>query len=195
MRRNQLFGLFAVTAFALCVSGGIAIAQSPPPPAPAPVVDANIGIAREVKLSPQDQVIQADGFLNRMDGMRGAMRRQLETSRANRDVVKTLCLNDKLNQMDVAIRSAHERKQALDAAVARRDNDLAGHEFTILSVLNQRSQQLTAEANQCIGNEAFDFPPSQVTETIDSNLPDEDPTQFPNNVVIVQPPACGSCFK
>lgn len=193
MRRHQVLGLTAATVFALLVSGGLALAQQQA--APPPIPDATAGLTRQVNLSPAEQLQQSEGFLGRMDGARVQVRRQLETARANRDVVKTLCLNDKLNQIDVAIRSARERRQALDAAAQRKDSDLASHEFTIMTVLRQRTEQLTAEANQCIGSEAGFFPNAEVTSTIDPTLPNEDPTQFPNNTVIVDPPACGSCFK
>lgn len=186
MRRQKLLSTSAAVIFALLVSGGIAGAQSG---------EAGVGVSKPVNLSAQDQLAQSEAFLSKMDGARQAVRRQLETARAARDVVKTLCLNDKLNQIDVAIRSARERRQALEAAAARHDSDLASHEFTIMTVLRQRSEQLTSEANQCIGSENGFFPASEVTSTIDPNLPQEDPSQFPNNNVIVEPPACSSCFK
>ncbi len=91
--------------------------------------------------------------------------------------MKTLCLNDKLNQIDVAIRSARERRRGLELAVNRRDADLSNHEFTILTVLRQRTEQLTAEANQCIGQEAGFIGDSAVTATIDPNLPKDDPSE------------------
>jgi hypothetical protein len=130
-----------------------------------------------------------------MDGARTSVRRQLETARSQRDVVKTLCLNDKLNQIDVAIRSARERRQGLELAVNRRDADLSNHEFTILTVLRQRAEQLTAEANQCIGQEAGFIGDSAVTATIDPNLPKEDPSEYPVPQIIIEPPACSSCFR
>ena len=188
MRRPKVLGLVAVAMFALVVSGGIAAAQTP-------AVEAQVGTSKQVTVSSGDQLAQSDGFLSRMDGARTAVRRQLESARASRDVVKTLCLNDKLNQIDVAIRSGRERRQALETAAQRHDADLANHEFTILTVLRQRSEQLTAEANQCIGSEAGFFPTAEVTSTVDPNLPNEDPSQFPNQNVIVEPPACSSCFK
>jgi len=187
MRRQKLLGLSAVTVFAFLVSGGIAVAQGQ--------ADAQVGASKQVTVAPGDQLAQADSFLSRMDGARTQVRRQLESARAARDVVKTLCLNDKLNQIDVAIRSGRERRTALEAANSRHDADLATHEYTILTVLRQRSEQLTAEANQCIGSEAGFFPTAEVTSTIDPDLPQEDPSQFPVNNVIVEPPACSSCFK
>jgi hypothetical protein len=192
MRRQNVFGFTAVTAVAFLLGHGIAAAQAQ---TGQPVPDANAGVTRQVNLSPAEQVAQTEGYLARMDGSRTGVRRQLETARAQRDVVKTLCLNDKLNQLDVAIRSARERRDALDAAAKRSDADLANHEFTILTVLRQRSDQLTAEANQCIGQEAGFITDSAVTSTIDPNLPQEDPSLYPEPSVIVEPPACSSCIK
>ncbi|MEZ4306994.1 MAG: hypothetical protein R3F14_02955 [Polyangiaceae bacterium] len=53
-------------------------------------------MARQVTLSPAEQVAQAEGFVARMESTRNSVRRQLETARTQRDVVKVLCLNDKL---------------------------------------------------------------------------------------------------
>jgi hypothetical protein len=196
MRRQRILGFSAVAAFALLIGHGIAAAQAQgTQQQPAP--DAVAGLTRQVNLSPKDELIQAESFLMRMDASRTAVRRQLETARAQRDVVKTLCLNDKLNQLDVAIRSARERKQSLEAAATRNDVDLANHEFTILSVLRQRADQLTAEANQCIGQEAGFVGDSAVSATIDPNIPKDQPVSWeqPGGDVIVEPPACASCTK
>lgn len=192
MRRQNVFSFTAVSAIALLLGHGIAAAQAQ---TGQPVPDANAGVTRQVNLSPAEQVAQTESFLTRMDGSRTVVRRQLETARAQRDVVKTLCLNDKLNQLDVAIRSARERREALDAAVKRGDADLANHEFTILTVLRQRTDQLSAEANQCIGQEAGFITDSAVTSSIDPNLPQEDPSLYPESSVIVEPPACSSCIR
>jgi hypothetical protein len=193
MRRQNVLSFTAVTAFAFLVGHGIAAAQAQTGAPQVP--DTTAGVTRQVNLTPAEELAQTDAALARMDGSRQVVRRQLETARAQRDVVKTLCLNDKLNQIDVAIRSARERRQSLEAAAARNDADLANHEFTILTVLRQRTDQLTAEANQCIGQEAGFVGESAVTSTIDPNLPQEDPSEYPTNNVVVEPPACSSCIK
>lgn len=193
MRRARVLGLTAATVVSLAISYGIAVAQPellPPPP------DASAGLSRQVNLSPADQLAQTNEYLSRMEGARQMIRRMLETARSQRDVVKTLCLNDKLNQMDVAIRSARERRQALELAANRKDADLANHEFTILNVLRQRTDQLTAEANLCIGKEVEDLGGGKpVTLTIDPGMPQEDPSEYPNTTIIVEPPSCTSCFQ
>jgi uncharacterized protein YqeY len=206
MRREKLLGLSAVVVLSLglLIEHRIAAAQAPFPPQPQqpqfgppapPPFDANAGLARTVTVSPAEQLGQTDAFIGRMETARTTIRRMLETARSQRDVVKTLCLNDKLNQMDVALRSARERRQALELAVNRNDGDLANHEFTILSVLRQRTDQLTAEANLCIGKEAEYIGDSAVSGSIDPGLPEEDPSEYPNEPVIVEPPVCSSCFN
>jgi hypothetical protein len=195
MRRQKILGFTAVAAFALVLGHGIAVAQSQAQQAPAPP-DANAGLVRQVNLSPQEELAKSESLLSQMDSSRGVVRRQLEQARAQRDVVKTLCLNDKLNQLDVAIRSARERRQALEAAVQRADSDLANHEFTILDVLHKRANQLTAEANQCVGSDTTFIGENQVQATIDPGIPQApDVWEGPNAGVVVQPPPCASCVK
>lgn len=195
MRRQKILGFTAVAAFALLLGHGIAAAQAQGQAAPqAP--DATAGLTRQVNLSPQEQLTQSESFLARMDGSRTVVRQALEKARLARDVVKTLCLNDKMNQLDVAIRSARERRESLAAAVQRNDTDLSNHEFTILSVLKQRSDQLSAEANQCIGQEAGFVGESNVSFTVDLPYPDDTSVfQPPGGCVIVDPPTCTSCVK
>jgi hypothetical protein len=160
--------------------------------APKTNADTSVGMQRQVNLSPQEQLAQADAFVARMGVTGGSVRRMLEQARAQRDVVKTLCLNDKLNQIDVATRSAQERRESLEQANLRKDNDLASHEFTILNVLRQRVDQLGAEANQCIGEEAGFIGETKITTTVDPNLPSEDPSVYPENPVVSVPPVIAS---
>ncbi len=182
----------AIGGLALGV-GGSAMAQQPAPAPPAPP-NAQVGFERNAQLSPQDQLTQSDAILTRMDQAAGTVRRQLEAARAARDVVKTLCLNDKLSQIDVAVRSARDRQSSLQAAVQRTDTELSNHEFTILTVLRQRAEQLNAEANQCIGEEVAFVGATQVTTTIDTNLPGDTTSYPPTDPTLVSaPPVCASC--
>jgi hypothetical protein len=161
-------------------------------------VDAQVGFQRKTQLSPQEELAEADKHLGRMDQAARAVRKQLETARAQRDVVKALCLDDKLSQIDVAGRSAKERKASLGAAVQRNDAELANHEYTILTVLRQRTEQLTAEANQCIGEEAAYLGETKVSTLIDPSIaPESAPypagAPGPDFGQISNPPVCTSC--
>jgi hypothetical protein len=174
---------------AVLAIGGTALAQSStvaPPPPPS----AQVGFERRVQLTPQEEATQSDAVLVRMDQSSASIRRQLDKARQARDVVKSLCLSDKLSQVDVALRSSRDRAGALQAAAQRGDAELANHEFTILSVLKQRVEQLVGEANQCIGEEVA-FIGTQVVTEIQPNLPgsEDDNTGFPATPpYIVAPP-------
>jgi hypothetical protein len=185
----------ATTTFVLA-SAGSATAQ---PASGAATADtgAQVGFERRPQLSLQEELSQSDVVLARIDQGAAAVRRQLEGARAARDVVKTLCLNDKLSQIDVANRSARDRQSALQAAVQRKDTELANHEFTIVTVLRQRVEQLTSEANQCIGEELAFIGQTQVSTTYDPNLPGEDSTAFPPPTPdmggLGEMPKCSTC--
>jgi len=191
---------------ALALAAGPAGAQqpqpstttAPPPPAPPSGAGAGaegqVGFQRKTTLSPQEQLTEANKHVSRMEGAAAGVRKQLEEARRQRDVVKTLCLNDKLSQIDVAIRSARDRKTQLQAAVSRNDSELSGHEFTILTVLRQRSEQLVAEANQCIGEESAFVGDTKTTVQIDPRIPiDETPYPPTDPTLVIGPPPCTSC--
>jgi len=192
MRRERMLGFGAICALSLLVAHGVASAQADGAQGAPP--QTNAGLDKQVTLSPAEQLTQAETYLTRMENARGVVRRLLEEARSQRDVVKTLCLNDKLNQIDVGLRSARERKGALELAAKRNDVDLASHEFTILGVLRQRVEQLTAEANQCIGKDADILGESSIIATVDPAIPD-DPAFYPPSIIIIEPPPSASVIK
>jgi len=185
MRAAGILRGIAVTALVLGAAGS-ATAQSGGASGSA---DAQVGFQRNAQLSPKDELTQADAILTRLDQASGAVRRQLERARTARDVVKSLCLNDKLSQIDVAGRTAKDRQSALQAAAQRNDAELSNHEFTIMTVLRQRAEQLVAEANQCLGEEVAFVGQTQVTTEINPNLPNEETATYAPSGPIVMGPA------
>ncbi len=192
---------FLIVAFALAAASPSFAQQGGQTAGPATATagsktDAQVGFQRKASLTPAEEAVEGDRTVARMEAAAALIRGQLGKARAERDVVKTLCLNDKLSQADVATRTGRDRNAALKEAVGRNDSELANHEFTILSVLGQRSQQLTAEANQCIGEEAAFIGETAVQTTVDPTLPPPDQTDLPPNFVVPiydQPPQCTTC--
>jgi hypothetical protein len=158
--------------------------------------DGQVGFQRKTSLSPQEQLVESQKHMSRMEGAASGVRKMLEEARRQRDVVKTLCLNDKLSQIDVAIRSARDRRGQLQAAVSRNDAELSNHEFTIMTVLRQRTEQLVAEANQCIGEESAFVGDTRTTVQIDPQIPpDETPYPPTDPTLVIGPPQCTSCTQ
>jgi hypothetical protein len=177
---------------ALAVAGltvGAINAASAQEPAGAPPPE--ITTQRDVSLTPKQMLAEAEKYLPTMEQGASFVRKQLSDAREAKDVVKVLCLNDKLSQIDVAIRSARDRMPNLRSAADRNDNDRGRHEFTVIQVLRDRVRALVAEANQCIGEETGFVGESDVTVDIDPTIPD-DPSDFPDDPIVSQPPVISS---
>ncbi len=167
-------GLAAMLAVASVL--GVAYAQeaTKPPTQPAPV-EAD-------PTNPAQMLASAKASLPVMDRNAAVVRRQLTNAREQKDVVKALCLNDKLNQIDLAIRTATDRAGDLEAAVNANDAERARHQYTVVQVLKDRVSTLVSEANQCIGEETGFVGESAVTVQIEG-VPDTDPTEPQRNPV------------
>jgi hypothetical protein len=184
---SATFRWVGITTFVLAIAGSATAQPASTTPAPAP--DAQVGFQRRVQLSPQDELAEASVAIARMDQASTTVRHQLEQARAARDVVKTLCLNDKLSQIDVTTRSARDRQAALLSAVDRNDVESANHHFSILTAHRQHAEQISAEANQCVGEEVAFVGQTQVTTQVDEILPGEDDVQYtePTTAISVPP--------
>jgi hypothetical protein len=195
----RFFAAVALTTLGLSVFGyGVARAQSggttgvagAPP-------DTSAGLQRQVTATPEEMAKRSETHLAQIELISTTVRRQLEKARSDRDVVRTLCLSDKLSQLDVTYRSAKERKGALDSAITRHDTELANHEFQVVSVYRQRSERIKTEADGCVGGEVGVPGDTKTTSTIDPSIP-IDTTGVPGFVPIVPftspaPPPCASC--
>lgn len=179
---------------ALVVLGALALGAPDVAMAQQAGAAGQVGFEKRPQLTTQEELAEADLLLSQVEQAAATVRRQLDTARQGRDVVKSLCLSDKLSQIDVGGRSARERQAALVSAAQRNDLELANHEFAILSVLRQRTEQLIAEANQCIGEEVA-FVGQTVVAMTEANVPSiDDTTSFPPVLppIVIAPAAVAS---
>jgi hypothetical protein len=98
--RSRQIGRGLVVCAVLSAVYGVADAQNAPPRR----TDMAVAAQRQAQLTPQEQVAQGNAAIAKITVASTTVRHMLEQARAQRDVVKTLCLNDKLNQIDVASR-------------------------------------------------------------------------------------------
>jgi hypothetical protein len=161
----------------------------------APPTAVGVESQQDVNLTPAQMLQRARSFKPMMESDAALVQRQASEAKQKHDVVKTLCLSDKLSQIHVAVTTASGRIDTLEAAVNHNEADRAKHEFTIVQVLKDRSSALVSEANQCIGEETGFIGESTVTVTIDPNIPDTDPSIFPPDPLVSQPPTLSSPTK
>jgi hypothetical protein len=188
---------WSIVVGALAVAAGTAMAQ-PASGGGGQVNNGQVPFQRKTTLSPQEQVQESAKHVARMEGAAQGVRKMLAEARQQRDVVKTLCINDKVSQIDVALRSAKERHTQLQDSVKRNDVDLSTHHYTIVTVLRQRAEQLVAEANQCIGEESAFVGDTKTTVQIDPRIPPDEapyPPPVTNPITVIGPPQCTSCTQ
>jgi hypothetical protein len=94
--------------------------------------------------------------------------------------------------MKLATDTAKDRVVALTSAASQNDPDRSRHEFTVIQVLRERVQTLVAEAQQCIGEETGFIGNSNITVDIDPAVPDADPSDFPDDPLVSEPPVLSS---
>jgi hypothetical protein len=170
---------------------GIAVAQEPAGAAPA-AAPKEVSGGADVSLSPQQMLDKVRGMIPEMEKLRATVSAQLLEAKKNRDVVKALCLDDKVKQMKLATDTAKDRVVDLTSAVTQNDPDRSKHEFTVIQVLRERVQTLVAEAQQCIGEETGFVGNSDVVMTVDPAIPDTDPSDFPDDPLVSEPPVLSS---
>ncbi len=171
---------------------GVAVAQEVVDSAAAPAATKNIKGGEDVSLSPKQMLDKVRGMVPEMDKLRGSVAQQLGEAKKKKDVVKALCLDDKLKQMKLATDTAKDRVVDLTSAVSQNDPDRSKHEFTVIQVLRERVQTLMAEAQQCIGEETGFVGNTEVVVNIDPAIPDADPSDFPEDSLVSDPPVLSS---
>lgn len=171
---------------------GVAIAQEGGGPAPSSVGTKDIKGGEDVSLTPKQMLDKVRDFIPEMDKLRATVAEQLSEARKKKDVVKALCLDDKVKQMKLATDTAKDRVVDLTSAVSQSDPDRSKHEFTVIQVLRERVQTLLTEAQQCIGEETGFVGNTDVIVDIDPAVPDADPSDFPDDPLVSEPPVLSS---
>jgi len=149
--------IFGATLF-----GQVVFAQPAPPPATtegqgappaAPPPDADIGVKQRATLSPQDMINQAKIYRQRMDATQTRVQGQVEQARKSKDIIRVNCLLDKLTQIKANLNIVDSAIVSLQDATARRDEGAGLHEYTRITIINQKVEILAAEAEACVGED------------------------------------------
>lgn len=158
---------------------------------------SEVAVRRRANLNPAEQLAEAERVGEEAQQLSRRVSAMLDEARQDRDIIRVTCLNDKLTQINANIRTLENRTDNLQASVDSADRDRGGHEFTVISVLDQKLNLLEREASQCIGEDIFETGATTVTTEIDEGTPTDDPTAIPatppsSPVPYIPPPASGT---
>jgi hypothetical protein len=178
---NVMVGVFVSLALSL----GVASAQN----APANNNVAEVRTQRVAQLSGPDQLREAGTVIDTVTAARRRVSDLLDRARQERDIIKVNCLNDKLTQIDVTLRSGREHQEMLQNAVSINNDGQRNHEFQLMTIFRSRTESLETEARACIGDEAGTFDrDTRITLVVDPEIAEQDTTTLTPDMLLPERP-------
>jgi len=146
-------------------------------------------------LSPTDMVAQSKEFMTKMQAVLSRVVQLQEVARKQKDIIKLNCVNDKLVQVKGNMNVAETATTSLHESIARNDEAQRQHEFTRISLTNQKVQVLGTEAENCIGEDLTYVGQTDVKVEIDPTIPEADPTRDVIPPPVIERPPVASPFN
>jgi len=148
------------------------------------------------KMSDAQMTAKAEGALTKLRDVRKYVQNLLDQARKAKDIIKITCLNDKLTQINVNIRTYEDRMQSLANAVKTGDKASRNHEYNVLVVLENKIQNLRMEAETCIGEAEGYLGKTEVTVSAPKGMAQMDPTTiFDIGIDVIDRPPPASAWQ
>jgi hypothetical protein len=178
--------LLAGTVFA---QGSAPAPIAPPSAGGAPMPGtADVNVKQRPMLTPEEMVNQAREYAKSMNEVLKRIQTLQDQAKRDKDIIRLNCVTDKVVQVRVNISIAEQSMASLQEANIRNDDGERTHEFTRLTIVNQKVQVLGAEAENCIGEDLSFVGATRVEVEIDPNIPQYDPTQPPAPGIDIERP-------
>lgn len=140
-------------------------------------------------LSYQEQLTQSNVYLAKMNRIAKRVKKLISRARAEKDIIKLNCLNDKRAQIEGSIRVGRKFKRNLLLPTVQNDVGARNHEFSKLTITYQKVVVLGQEAEACIGEEIAYIGKTLVQLDVDEGIPQTDPTvELPPALPVIRPP-------
>ncbi len=94
-----------------------------------------------------------------------------DQAKREKDIIRLNCVTDKLVQARVNVNIAEQSMATMQESIGRNDEGEQTHEFTRLTIVNQKVTVLGAEAENCIGEDLSFVGATRVDVEVDPNIP------------------------
>lgn len=157
--------------------------------------EVDISVGQKPTLTVDEMTSQARQYQQSMTQVLQRVQVLQETARKQKDIIKLNCVSDKLVQAKVNASIADQAMTALQENIAKADEGGRTHEFTRLTIINQKVLVLGAEAENCIGEDLTFVGATRIDVEVDPNIPNSDPTQPGIPVAAVERPPAASTYR
>ncbi|HEY2729379.1 MAG TPA: hypothetical protein VGK52_05510, partial [Polyangia bacterium] len=130
---------------------------------------ADIAVKQRSTLTPEEMTKQGNEYFKSMTEISKRISGLQEQSKRQKDIIRLNCVTDKLVQAKVNMTIAQQAMSALQENISRADEGGRTHEFTRLTIINQKVTVLGAEAENCIGEDLSFVGATRVDVEIDPN--------------------------
>lgn len=175
-------------------SGTVFAQPNSPAGQPAASGEVDISVGQKPTLTVDEMINQSREYQRGMGQVVTRIQALQETARKQKDIIKLNCVADKLVQAKVNVSIADQAMTSLQENVARSDEGGRTHEFTRLTIINQKVMVLGAEAENCIGEDLSFVGATRIDVDIDPNIPKDDPTQIPVPTSSIERPPAASIY-
>ena len=156
--------------------------------AAAPGAAADVAVKQRPTLTAEEMVNQSREYGKNMNEVLKRIQVLQDQAKREKDIIRLNCVTDKVVQVRVNISIAEQSMAALQEAVTRADEGERTHEFTRLTIVNQKVLVLGAEAENCIGEDLSFVGATRIDVEVDPNIPTYDPTQPPAPGIDIERP-------
>jgi hypothetical protein len=196
--------LVSPVALAAPVSDDAPAAPAPAADAPAPSdvpanapgapVPVDLSVPQKSTLSGGEMLRQGQNYRAQIAAITQQVQKQIEAAKKDQDIIRLNCLLDKLTQVKVNGTMMDQALQLLQECITRNDESAELHEYTRITIINQKAQVLRTEADACVGSETNYVGPTKVSVEAPVGLQDnvDQPAPAEPPIVVIDRPVPAS---
>jgi len=159
------------------IGGTVFAGPAPEAPGSQAGSSVDLSVKQRPTLTPADMVNQSKEYFTGMGAVVKRIQTLQDQAKREKDIIRLNCVTDKLVQARVNVNIAEQSMATMQESIARNDQGEQTHEFTRLTIVNQKVTVLGAEAENCIGEDLSFVGATRIDVEIDPNIPQYDPTQ------------------
>lgn len=175
--------VLAVAAAALVAGSGLLWAQpgqapggaQPGQPGAASAPDARADEQAAQAISPQEMIADAERLVGEIQGVRGEVVEIQSEARADEDMLRLNCIDDKLAQIDQLLVIVDAARADLATAMSAGDFEGRVHHYGLVTLSRGKATAVREEADACVGEE-MRFPGDSDIDVDDPGI--DDPTKY-----------------
>jgi hypothetical protein len=184
--------LLLTTTFVASTVFAQGAAKTPAPASNSAKEQVDISVKQRPTLTAPEMLQQSNDYFKNMGDVLKRIQALQEQSKKQKDIIRLNCVTDKLVQGRININIAEQSLAALQENIARADEGGRAHEFTRLTIVNQKVLVLGAEAENCIGEDLSFVGATRIDVEVDPNIPQVDVNVPPDSIIPIDRPPYAS---